>query len=135
MRAERLELGEISVNSRTVLVVDDSATIRTLVNQTLTRLGFSVIEAPDGQAALDKAKSLARLDLVVTDLNMPNLDGIGFVRGLRQLAPFKFVPVLLLTTETRVDQKEKAKSAGATGWLTKPFDPTKLVAVVQKVLP
>jgi two-component system chemotaxis response regulator CheY len=75
------------------------------------------------------------VDLVVTDLNMPNLDGIGFAQKMRPLAPFKFTPVLLLTTETRTDQKDKAKAAGATGWLTKPFHPSKLRAVVQRVLP
>ncbi len=121
--------------SRTVLVVDDSASMRLLVSQTLEQQGFSVVEADNGQSALTAARSLKQLDLVVTDLNMPIMDGITFVQHLRQLAGFKFIPVLLLTTETRTDQKDKAKAAGATGWLTKPFDPSKLKAVVQKVLP
>jgi two-component system, chemotaxis family, chemotaxis protein CheY len=121
--------------SRFVLVVDDSATMRTLVSQTLTEQGFAVVEAADGQKALEALRGMPRVDLVVTDLNMPNLDGIGFVQKMRLLAAFKFTPVLLLTTETRTDQKDKAKAAGATGWLTKPFDPGKLRAVVQKVLP
>src|SRR6185369_858633 len=104
--------------------------MRTLVSQTLTEQGFAVVEAEDGQKALTALGSMQRVDLVVTDLNMPNLDGIGFVQKMRQLGPFKFTPVLLLTTETRTDQKDKAKAAGATGWLTKPFDPSKLRAVV-----
>lgn len=121
--------------SRTVLVVDDSASMRLLVSQTLTAQGFSVVQAENGQAALAAARGLKQLDLVVTDLNMPIMDGITFVQQLRQISAFKFTPVLLLTTETRTDQKDKAKAAGATGWLTKPFDPSKLKAVVQKVLP
>ena len=121
--------------SRTVLVVDDSVSMRLLVSMALTELGFSVVEAPDGVAALSKAGTIKKLDLVVTDLNMPNMDGITFVQRLRSVSAFKFIPVLLLTTETRTDFKDKAKAAGATGWLNKPFDPAKLKAVVQKVLP
>jgi two-component system, chemotaxis family, chemotaxis protein CheY len=121
--------------SRTVLIVDDSATMRTLVSQTMTEEGFNVVEAPDGQKALEALNRLGRVDLVVTDLNMPILNGIDFVQQMRKLPAFKFTPVLLLTTETRTEQKDKAKAAGATGWLTKPFDPGKLRAVVQKVLP
>jgi two-component system, chemotaxis family, chemotaxis protein CheY len=121
--------------NRKALVVDDSATMRNLVAQTLVGQGFTVTEAEDGLAALAALKSLQRVDLVITDLNMPRLDGITFVQRLREQAAFKFTPVLLLTTESRVEQKDKAKAAGATGWLTKPFDPAKLVAVVQKVLP
>jgi two-component system, chemotaxis family, chemotaxis protein CheY len=121
--------------SRTVLIVDDSATIRTLVSQTMVEQGFVVVEAADGQQALDALNRMGRVDLVVTDLNMPVLNGIDFVQRMRKLPAFKFTPVLLLTTETRTEQKDKAKAAGATGWLTKPFDPGKLRAVVQKVLP
>jgi len=121
--------------SRTALVVDDSASMRSLVRDTLSAVGFSIVEADNGQVALEKATQAGRFDLVVTDLNMPILDGIAFVQKLRTLSAFKFTPVLLLTTETRTDQKDKAKAAGATGWLTKPFDPSKLRAVVQKVLP
>ena len=121
--------------TRTALVVDDSASMRTLVRDTLTAAGFSIVEADNGQVALEKATQAGRFDLVVTDLNMPILDGISFVQKLRALPAFKFTPVLLLTTESRTDQKDKAKAAGATGWLTKPFDPSKLRAVIQKVLP
>jgi two-component system chemotaxis response regulator CheY len=121
--------------TRTALVVDDSASMRTLVRETLIAVGFSIVEADNGQVALEKATQAGKFDLVITDLNMPVLDGISFVQKLRTLAAFKFTPVLLLTTETRTDQKDKAKAAGATGWLSKPFDPGKLRAVIQKVLP
>ena len=121
--------------SRSALIVDDSASMRSLVRDTLVAVGFSTVEADNGQVALEKAAQAGKFDLVVTDLNMPVLDGISFVQKLRTMPAFKFTPVLLLTTETRTDQKDKAKAAGATGWLTKPFDPSKLRAVVQKVLP
>jgi two-component system chemotaxis response regulator CheY len=121
--------------ARTVLVVDDSPTMRGLVGATLKAIGFSVVEAGNGKEALDAADRAASLDLVITDLNMPIMDGIAFVRQLRTRAKMKYTPVLLLTTETSTEQKDKAKSAGATGWLTKPFDPKQLVATVQRVLP
>lgn len=120
---------------KTVLVVDDSASMRALVMQTLQKAGFKTVEASNGQEALDMVKTTAKLDLVITDLNMPVMDGISFVQKLRALAAFKYTPVLLLTTETRQDHKDKAKAAGATGWLTKPFDPNQLLAVIQRVLP
>jgi two-component system chemotaxis response regulator CheY len=120
---------------KTVLVVDDSASMRALVMQTLQKAGFKPVEASNGQEALDMVKAISKLDLVITDLNMPVMDGISFVQKLRALAAFKYTPVLLLTTETRQDHKDKAKAAGATGWLTKPFDPNQLLAVIQRVLP
>jgi len=121
--------------TRTALVVDDSPSMRTLVRDTLVAAGFSTVEAENGQIAFETAAKAGKFDLVITDLNMPVLDGISFVQKLRTLSAFRFTPVLLLTTETRTDQKDKAKAAGATGWLTKPFDPAKLRAVIQKVLP
>jgi two-component system, chemotaxis family, chemotaxis protein CheY len=120
---------------KTVLVVDDSASMRALVTATLRGAGFNPVEAGNGQEALVAIKTISVLDLVITDLNMPVMDGITFVQKVRQLAAFKYTPVLLLTTETRVEQKDKAKAAGATGWLTKPFDPERLLAVIQRVLP
>ena len=118
-----------------ILAVDDSASMRALVMQTLQKAGFKTVEAMNGQEALDAVKGISKLDLVITDLNMPVMDGISFVQKLRTLAAFKYTPVLLLTTETRQDHKDKAKAAGATGWLTKPFDPNQLLAVIQRVLP
>ena len=121
--------------SRNVLVVDDSASMRALVSGTLKGLGFQTHEAGNGQEALERMKTMRTVDLIVTDLNMPVMDGITFVQNVRKLVALKYVPVLLLTTETRTEHKDKAKAAGATGWLTKPFDPKQLTAVVQRLLP
>jgi len=121
--------------ARNVLVVDDSASMRALVSGTLKGLGFQTVEAGNGQEALECMKTMRTVDLIITDLNMPVMDGITFVQNVRRLVALKYVPVLLLTTETRTEHKEKAKAAGATGWLTKPFDPKQLTAVVQRLLP
>jgi len=121
--------------ARNVLVVDDSASMRALVCSTLKGMGYLTVEASNGHDALERLKAMAAVDLIVTDLNMPIMDGITFVQNVRKIAAFRYVPVLLLTTETRTEHKEKAKAAGATGWLTKPFDPKQLIAVVQRVLP
>jgi two-component system, chemotaxis family, chemotaxis protein CheY len=121
--------------ARNALVVDDSASMRQLVVQTLRSLGFNTTEAGDGQDALNKVKTVGSIDLVVTDLNMPVMDGITLIQKLRVLGAFKYTPVLMLTTESRADYKTKAKEAGATGWLVKPFDPKALIAVVQRILP
>jgi two-component system chemotaxis response regulator CheY len=120
---------------RNVLVVDDSASMRALVVSTLKGLGFVCMEAGNGQEALERIRTMPTVDMVITDLNMPIMDGITFVQNLRKLVALKFVPVLLLTTETRQEHKDKAKAAGATGWLTKPFDPGQLTAVVKRILP
>jgi two-component system chemotaxis response regulator CheY len=109
--------------------------MRSLVVSTLKSAGFEVVEASSGKMALDVADRTGVLDLVVTDLDMPLLDGISFVRELRTRPSFKYVPVLLLTTATRIEQKSKAREAGATGWLTKPFEPAQLLATVKRVLP
>lgn len=119
---------------RTVLVVDDSPSMRNLVGTTMRTAGFSVVEAGDGSAALSAVHGI-RVDLVITDLNMPVMDGITMVQQLRKLEHFKYTPILLLTTESNPQQKARARSAGATGWLTKPFEPKQLVATVQRVLP
>ncbi|MFM2419387.1 MAG: hypothetical protein RL385_4110 [Pseudomonadota bacterium] len=121
--------------ARKALVVDDSPSMRSLVVSTLKSAGFEVVEASNGKMALDVADRTGVLDLVVTDLDMPLLDGIAFVRELRTRPSFKYVPVLLLTTATRIEQKSKAREAGATGWLTKPFEPAQLLATVKRVLP
>jgi len=121
--------------ARNVLVVDDSASMRALVSSTLKGLGYQTHEAANGEDALGRIKNMPTVDLIITDLNMPVMDGITFVQSVRKVQALKFVPVLLLTTETRTEQKDKAKAAGATGWLTKPFDPKQLTAVVQRILP
>jgi two-component system chemotaxis response regulator CheY len=117
----------------TILTVDDSASMRQMVSFTLKRAGYTVVEAADGVEALNYARTSA-VDLVLTDVNMPNMDGISLVRELRQLAAYKFVPVLMLTTESGQDKKLLGKAAGATGWLVKPFNPEKLLATIEKVL-
>jgi len=118
---------------QSILAVDDSASIRGLVDHVLKQAGFSVVLAEDGQIALDYARDNT-VDLVLTDINMPNLDGFGLIEKLRALPTYKFVPLLVLTTESGTDKKMRGKAAGATGWIVKPFDPAQLLAVVQKVL-
>ena len=117
----------------TILAVDDSASMRQMVSFTLKGAGYDVIEAEDGQKALDKAK-VSSVDLVLTDVNMPVMDGIELVRNLRTLSDYKFTPILMLTTESAGDKKMEGKSAGATGWLVKPFNPEQLLATIKKVM-
>jgi two-component system, chemotaxis family, chemotaxis protein CheY len=118
--------------TKTILTVDDSATVRQMVGFTLKAAGYEVIEATDGQDALTKlTKPVA---MVVTDLNMPVLDGIGLIKQLRVHPTCKYVPIVVLTTESEAAKKQEAKTAGATAWIVKPFRPEQLVSVVQKVL-
>ena len=116
-----------------ILAVDDSASMRQMVVFTLQSAGYEVVEASDGVLALDAAKS-GHFDLVLTDVNMPNMDGIALVRELRQLEAYKYTPILMLTTETAGDRKMAGRSAGATGWVVKPFNPDKLLATIKKVI-
>ncbi|MEM7098674.1 MAG: response regulator [Pseudomonadota bacterium] len=118
-----------------VLIVDDSASMRQMVGLTLKNAGFSVTEAEDGDVALAVAEQAQTgFELVITDVNMPNMDGITLVRKLREREHYKFCPILVLTTESSQEKKQQGKAAGATGWIVKPFDPTILVNVVHKVL-
>lgn len=119
--------------AKTVLSVDDSASIRQMVKLTLTGAGYTVIQAGDGAEGLAKARESA-VDLVVTDLNMPVMNGLGLIRELRKLPAYKGVPIIFLTTESDAAMKQEAKVAGATGWITKPFQQEQLIAVVRKVL-
>jgi len=116
-----------------ILVVDDSNSIRDMVSFTLKSAGYDTIEARDGQQGLSKAKSDS-FDLVISDVNMPIMDGITLCSELRKLPSFKFTPVLMLTTESSVDMKMRGKAAGATGWLVKPFNPEKLLATIKRVI-
>lgn len=118
---------------RSILAVDDSASMRKMVSFTLTGAGYHVVEAVDGQDAWDKAQTHS-IDLVLTDQNMPNLDGLGLTRKLREHPKFKTVPILILTTESSDQMKQLGRAAGATGWLVKPFDPGRLIEVIQKVI-
>ncbi len=116
-----------------ILAVDDSASMRQMVTFTLKGAGYDVTEAKDGQEALNIAKS-NKFSLVITDVNMPNMDGITLTKELRGLPSYKFTPILTLTTESSADKKGAGKSAGATGWIVKPFNPDQLLATVKKVL-
>ena len=119
--------------SARILVVDDSASMRQMVSFALTSAGFAVDEAEDGQVALGRAQG-QRFNAVISDVNMPNMDGISLIRALRQMPDYKFTPLLLLTTESAADKKAEGKAAGATGWLVKPFDPNRLIEVLKKVI-
>jgi len=116
-----------------ILAVDDSASMRQMVSFTLKSAGHNVTEAEDGVVALNLAKA-ASYDLVITDVNMPNMDGITLIAELRKLPNFKFTPLLMLTTESSTDKKMAGKNAGATGWIVKPFNPDQLLAVINKAL-
>ena len=116
-----------------ILAVDDSASMRQMVSFTLKSAGFQVTEAVDGVDAWEKSVG-REFDLVLTDQNMPRLDGIGLTRRLRENPKFKATPILILTTESSDQMKQAGRSAGATGWLVKPFDPTKLIEVIRKVI-
>lgn len=117
-----------------VLVVDDSISMRQMVSFTLKQGGFGVVEAENGQDALNKLGS-QKVQLIITDLNMPVMDGITFIQSVRQKQEWKHMPILMLTTEGLNTKKEQGKAAGATGWIVKPFDPQKLLQTVSRVLP
>lgn len=119
--------------AKTVLSVDDSASIRQMVKMTLSNAGYAVIEAEDGARGLSAARG-ARVDMVLTDLNMPGLDGVALIRELRKLQTYVGVPIIMVTTESDEKKKAEAKAAGATGWITKPFKPEQLLSVVKKVV-
>ena len=119
--------------AKTILAVDDSASLRQMVSFTLKSSGYEVIEAVDGQDGLDKAKSRT-VNLILTDQNMPRMDGLTLIRNLRALPQYKTTPILMLTTESSDAMKQQGRAVGATGWLVKPFDPQKLTEVVKKVI-
>jgi two-component system chemotaxis response regulator CheY len=116
-----------------VLAVDDSVSLRRLVAATLTQAGHDVTEASNGAEALEAAKK-GTFNLVISDLNMPIMDGLTFIKQMRGLASYKFTPILVLTTEMDPEKKKSAKEAGATGWIVKPFDPDQLLTTIRKVL-
>ena len=120
--------------TRSVLVVDDSASMRMMVAHTLTQSGFQVVESHDGNDALEKLAK-QKFQLVITDLNMPKLDGIGLIKAIRAKPELRFMPVLMLTTEALQQRKLEGKAAGATGWLVKPFNPEQLLQTIAKVVP
>jgi len=117
-----------------IMTVDDSASIRQMVGFTLRNAGYEVLESEDGQEALSVLEN-ETVDMLITDLNMPNLDGIGLIKKVREREETKFIPIIMLTTESQDDKKMQGKAAGATGWIVKPFRPDQLINVVAKVLP
>ncbi|MEW6379181.1 MAG: response regulator [bacterium] len=118
---------------KTIMTVDDSSSIRQMVRFTLTEEGYQVIEAGNGQEAL--ARMGGRVDMVITDLNMPIMNGIELIREIRKRPESRFIPIIMLTTESQNEKKMEGKAAGATGWIVKPFRPEQLLAVIKKVLP
>ncbi len=119
--------------AKTILAVDDSGSLRQMVAFSLKAAGYDVVQAVDGQDGLNKAKEKT-VDLVLTDQNMPIMDGLTLIKNLRGLGSYQKVPILMLTTESSDEMKAKGKAAGANGWLVKPFDPKRLIEVVQKVI-
>lgn len=118
--------------SQRILIVDDSTTIRKMVSLVLEEAGYEVQSAEDGLDAIQKLEG--QIDLVITDLHMPNLNGFGVIKAVREHPNYKFVPVIVLTTESELTKKQEAKEIGATGWLIKPFDPQRLIAVTKRVI-
>jgi two-component system, chemotaxis family, chemotaxis protein CheY len=119
--------------AKTIMVVDDSASLRQVVNIALKGAGYDVVEAADGQIALTKLDA-HKINLIVCDVNMPNMDGISFVRELKQKASHKFTPVIMLTTESQEEKKREGQAAGAKAWVMKPFKPEVLLGAVQKLV-
>jgi two-component system chemotaxis response regulator CheY len=120
--------------AKRILTIDDSKTIRDMLRMTLVDAGFEVLQAVDGQEGVE-VMTRERVDLVITDINMPKMNGYEVVRHLRNIPAHKGLPILVLTTESDTDKKNLARDAGATGWMVKPFDPDRLVATVRKVIP
>ena len=120
--------------AKTILIVDDSISLRTVVKMALVRAGYDVIEAGDGQQGLAQLDKAAKVNLIVSDVNMPNMDGIAFVTALKKDARHKFTPVIMLTTEGQDAKKEQGRAAGARAWITKPFNPPQLLDAVSKLI-
>lgn len=119
--------------NKRIMTVDDSASMRQMVGFTLKQHGYDIIEAVNGTEALKKLEKES-IDMLITDINMPELDGISLVRRVRDNPSYKFIPIIILTTEFQAEKKQEGKAAGATGWIVKPFRPDQLVAVVRKVM-
>lgn len=116
-----------------VLTVDDSRTILAMLHHTLTNAGFEVLQAENGQIGLD-VLGREEVDVVITDINMPVMDGIEFIKKVRSTGKHQSLPILILTTETSQDKRDQGRAAGGTGWIVKPFDPEKLISVINKVV-
>ena len=119
---------------KTIFLVDDSATILLSISNILAKAGYAVEKANNAEEGMKKFQAGVKVDLLITDLNMPNLDGIGLIKGARAIPTCKFIPIVMLTTESQDSKKLEGKAAGATGWIVKPFKPDQLLSVVKKVL-
>lgn len=120
--------------AKTILIVDDSSSLRAVVKIALVRAGYEVLEAADGQIALDVLKSTPKVNLIVSDVNMPNLNGIQLVQKVKQDSRHKFTPVIMLTTEGDKERMEQGRTAGAKAWIVKPFNPPQLLDAVSKLI-
>lgn len=120
--------------AKTILIVDDSSSLRTVVKLALVRAGYEVHEAGDGVEGLSKLDSVSKVNLIVSDVNMPNMDGITFVTRVKQHPRHKFTPVIMLTTEGQDTKKEQGRAAGAKAWIVKPFNPPQLLDAVSKLI-
>ena len=120
--------------AKCVLVVDDSETVRQVLQLTLSNAGFDVIEAEDGDDALNKLSSAPVVDMLITDLNMPNMDGLELIKTIREDKKHRFTPIVMLTTESSEEKKRAGREAGASGWIVKPFKPEQLLKVVKMIL-
>ncbi|WDO02999.1 response regulator [Aeromonas allosaccharophila] len=118
---------------KTILIVDDSATIRQVVGMTLKGAGYEVMEASDGKDALKKLDG-KKINLIISDVNMPNMDGITFVKEAKKLTSYKFTPIIMLTTESQDSKKQEGQAAGAKAWVVKPFQPEQMLAAVAKLI-
>lgn len=119
--------------AKTIMVIDDSASVRQVVGITLKKAGYNVIEAVDGKDALSKLTGGIKIHLMICDVNMPNMDGISFLKAVKQ-TNYKFTPIIMLTTESQESKKQEGKEAGAKAWVVKPFKPEQLLAAVQKLI-
>jgi len=119
--------------AKTILFVEDSASVRQVMNTTLTRAGYDVILACDGQDALTKLDG-SKIHLIISDVNMPNMDGLSFVKAAKQMPSYKFTPIIMLTTETQEEKMNEGKAAGVKAWIVKPFQPTQLLAAVGQLI-
>lgn len=119
---------------KTILAVDDSLTVRQILSSTLQEAGYKVIEAKDGQDAIEQLDK-GHFNMLITDLNMPRVDGIDLVRHVRKSSACRFMPIIMLTTEADDKKKQEGKAAGASGWIVKPFKPEQLLSIVKMVMP
>ena len=119
--------------TKTIMIIDDSASIRQVVNLTLRKVGYDVIEACDGEDAISKLRG-QKINLIVCDVNMPKMDGITFLKNLKAMPGYKFTPVIMLTTESQESKKQEGKMAGAKAWVVKPFKPEQMLEAVSKLI-